>query len=143
MTRRRSRLRAIVYAMFTGMLVGCGTVLALFFAVGDNTPYLADQGGGIGLMTGAIPAIVLVLAMAGIMRDVPGGGSPFAWALAGTIIAAPVAWLFGAIFREDVFEFPSVHVTLLVRGAVCGLAARFGYREVAVDSVSRNPSTTA
>jgi len=140
------------------MVLGGGTVLAVAAYIGAAQP-VPEARGAEGALLGlsyALPATILlsllftvpsalalVFAMAGLRRRGLTMLSPWGWAVGGVVVAIPVAWMFGAMFREDPFELQSVHMALLGFGLLSGLAARWGYREVASDSAERNVATTS
>ncbi|KLE35703.1 hypothetical protein [Aurantiacibacter luteus] len=150
----RSRLRSVCYAVATGMLLGCGSVLGIFLLA---TPGYANEatGGTAGMLALMMPgtiflgllftlpsACALVFTMAGIQRSGIDVLAPWRWALGGFLASLPVAWLFGFMLRESLFDLPSAHMILLGFGVLSGLAARWGYREVADDNFERNAATT-
>jgi hypothetical protein len=152
----RSRARAVLYAMGTGMAVGCGFVLT-GIGMSWSGPYYEQFGGPAAGVIQAIPgtfllgvlftlpnALFLVLTLAAVMRRASWASHPILWGIVGTIAAAPAAWLFGAAFGEEFFEVPSAHTILLALGFVCGLMGRWGYRDVGnPQNFEENPSTTA
>ena len=158
-TLRRSRLRAFAYAVALGMALGCGIGLALLLPVayGEGSYWGGNESPGIlaglsmalpgvtmlGMIFTVPSALLLVLPLAGLERSGLGWAlHPLAWGVWGALCAVPQAWLFGAGFNETLFEVPSAHMILLAIGLVCGLAGRWGYREVA-EELSKNPSTIA
>ena len=151
----RSRLRSVIYAMFTGMLLGCGGVIG-FALSASPSPASEVMGGAAGLVATMLPgvfflgvlftapsALALVFTMAGLRRSGLDVLAAWQWAIGGFVAAIPVALFFGLMLREGLFHLPSVHMAMLGFGVLSGLAARWGYREVAEDSLSRKPSTTA
>ena len=151
----RSRLRSVCYAVATGMLLGCGSVLGLFLTA-QPTYATEAMGGQAGMLALMLPGTVmlgllftlpsacaLVFTMAGLRRSGFDILAPWQWAAGGLLASIPVAWLFGLMLQETLFDLPSAHMILLGFGALSGLAARWGYREVADDSFERNAATTA
>ena len=152
---RRSRTRAVLYAVGCGTLLGCGAVF--FFIVELLRHDVNAQAYGfwntiltmvpgtliLGLLFSLPSALALVVTMAGLNRDVGNVLAPWKWAVGGAIVATPVAWLFGELLREPLFAVPSAHMLMFVFGAVSGLAARWGYRETDDGSLDRNAATTA
>ena len=137
------------------MALGCGVVLFALAFASYGLPYYGEGAqGSIVAISYAIPGVImlgliftvpsalaLVFTITGIHRDVGDMLAPWKWAVGGLLAAVPTAWLFGAIFREDLFDFPSVHLVLLAFGAISGLAARIGYREVPAETNGANAST--
>jgi len=152
----RSRARAVLYAMGTGMAAGCGFVLT-GIGMSWSGPYYEQFGGPLAGVIQAIPgafllgvlftlpsALLLVLTLAAAMRRASWAAHAVVWGVMGMIAAAPTAWLFGAMFGEEPFEVPSAHTVLLALGFACGLMGRWGYREVGEpQSFEEKPSTTA